>query len=180
MLEKIAEAVNVSADQIKFITDENISEPQEPTQDMRTELESRQNQIIGKFNTITVDESGYYVFKVTLSDDLYEQIKGVSINELNVYALFDDGHTESADLRASIFNGIVSTWELLTLNGEKLEFGVKEFLMVGLLEAGKPFSVYLAKLIIMLLMGGCDAGLGISGLAVMALGAIFFIRRRKH
>ena len=180
VLEKIAESVNISADQIKFITEENISDPQEPTENMRSELESRQNQIIGKFNTLYVRESGYYVFRVTLSDDLYEQVKGVSINELKVYALFDDGRPSSADVRASFVSGLLSTWELLSLNGEKLEFGVKEFLMVGFLNASTPLSVYLTKLIIMLLLGGCDAGLGIAGLAVTALGAIFFIVRRKH
>ncbi len=180
LLEKIAETVNISADKIMFITEENISDPQEPTQAIRSELESRQNQIIGKFNTITVDTSGYYVFKVTLSDDLYEQIRGVSINELNVYALFDDERPASGDIRASFISGLASTWELLSLNGEKLEFGVKEFLMVGFLNASTPFSVYLTKLIIMLLLGGCDSGLGIAGLAVMALGAVFFIHRMRH
>ena len=180
LLEKIADAVNISADEIMFLTEENISDPQEPTQDMRSELASRQSEIVGKLNTLTVNQSGYYVFKVTLSDDLYEQIKGISINELKAYALHDDGRTESADIRASFINGLASTWELLSLNGEKLEFGVKEFLMVGFLEASTPFSVYLTKLIIALLLGGCDSGLGIAGLAVMGFGAVCLILRKKH
>ena len=68
----------------------------------------------------------------------------------------------------------------MSLNGEKLEFGAKEFLMVGMLNAGTPFSVYLTKLIIMLLMGGCDAGLGLAGLIVLGLSAIYFTKHRKH
>ncbi|MBQ7215573.1 MAG: hypothetical protein IJS39_06275 [Synergistaceae bacterium] len=179
LLEKIAETVKISADRIMFITEENISDPQEPTDDMRSELAVRQNEILGKFNTVTVDKTGYYVLKVTLSDDLYERIKGVSVNELKVYALHDDGRTSSADVGASFITGLLNTWELLTLTGEKMEFGMKEFLMVGLLNAGTPFSVYLTKLIIMLLLGGCASGLGIAGFAVVSLGAVFLIIRRK-
>ncbi len=182
IVEKIAEAVSVSADAIKFITDENISDPQEPTPGMRDELSSQNAEIIGKLNTLTVSVTGYYVFKVTLSDDLYEQIKGISINELRAYALYDDGRggsrPEGANVGASFISGLLSTWELLGLNGERLEFGAREFLMVGLLNAGTPFSVYITKLLIMLLMGGCDAGLGLAGLAALGLSAVFFTRRR--
>ena len=76
--------------------------------------------------------------------------------------------------------GLLNTWELLSLSGEKLEFGVKEFLMVGLLNAGTPFSVYITKLLIMLLLGGCDSGLGLAGLAALGLSAIYFTRRNRH
>lgn len=135
---------------------------------MRSELAARRSEILGKFNNVTVDKTDYYVLQVTLSDDLYEKIKGVSVNELNVYAMNDDG--------------LMNTLELLTLNGEKMEFGEKEFLMAGFLQAGTPFSMYLTQSIIMLSSssGGCDSGLGIAGFAVMALGAVFLIIHRKH
>lgn len=67
---------------------------------------------------------------------------------------------------------------MLTLTGEKLEFGAKEFLMVGFLNAGTPFSVYLTKLIVALLMGGCDACFGIAG--VVAVGAVILVMHRRH
>ncbi|MBQ7221628.1 MAG: hypothetical protein IJS28_11680, partial [Synergistaceae bacterium] len=175
LLEKIADTVNISADEIRFITDNNISDPEEPTQAMREEMESQQSEVIGKLNTLTVSEDGYYIVKVTLSDDLYEQIRGVSINELKIYALYDDGTGEQVN--TSFITGLLNTWELLTLTGEKMEFGAREFLMIGFLNAGTPFSVYLTKLLIALLMGGCDAGLGVAGLA---LTAAFFILRRKR
>lgn len=73
-------------------------------------------------------------------------------------------------MRPAFITGLISTWELYTLNGEKLEtFGVKEFLLVGLLQAGKLFSLYLAKLIIMLLLGGCNFGTGIFAGGVVIL-----------
>ena len=179
LLEKVAETVNVSVDQIRYITEENISEPLEPTQAMRDEMESRQNEVIGKLNTLTVSEDGYYVFKVVLSEDLYKQIEGVSISQINVfmYALSDDELPEEAQVVASFLPGLLNTWELLTLSGEKLEFGAREFLMVGFLNAGTPFSVYLTKILLALLAGGCDTGLGLAGLA--ALTAAFFIFRRR-
>ena len=76
LVEKVAEVMNVSEDAIKFITEENISEPQEPTRAIRTKLSAKNETIIGKLNTLTVSQDGLYVFKVKLSDDLYEQIKG--------------------------------------------------------------------------------------------------------
>ena len=129
-------------------------------------------------NTITVDKEGFYVIRVTLSDDLYEQIKGVNIDELMMYAAYDDGEAESSQVRAS-WLGLINTWELLTLAGDKMEFGLKEFLMVGFLNAGTPLSLFLTRLILTLLMGGCNAGLGIAGLAVVASAVVFLIRRRK-
>lgn len=40
-------------------------------------------------------------------------------------------------------------------------FGFKEFFLVGLLDSGKPFSLYLAKIILALLTGGaCNFGAG--------------------
>ena len=168
LLEKIAETVKIYADRIMFITEKNISEAQEPTDAMRSELAAGQNTILGTLNTVTADKSGYYVLKVTLSDNLYERIKGVSVNELKVYAMHDDG--------------LMNAWELLALTGEKLEFGEKEFLMVGFLQAGTPYSMYLTQSIAVLSSssGGCDAGLGFAGFAVMALGAGLFFLRRKH
>ena len=183
LIENVAEVMNVSEDAIKFITEENISEPQEPTRTIRTTLSAKNETIIGKLNTLTVSEDGYYVFKVTLSDDLYEQIKGVSINDLRAYALYDNGEddpeSETAQVRASFIIGLLNTWELLTLSGEKLKFSAQTFLMVGILNAGTPMSVYLAK-ILLLLLGGCNTGAGIAGLIAVGVSAIYFIRRRKH
>ena len=180
LMEKIAETVNLSADQLNLLQEGNILEPQEPTQAMRDEMTSRESDVVGKMNTLVVSKDGYYVFKVILSDDLYEQyVEGVKAEDLKAYVLYDNGNTEDSQVSASFITGLLNTWELLSLSGEKLEFGAKEFLMVGFLNAGTPFSVYLTKLIIALLMGGCDAGLGLSGFAVLALSAIFILRRRR-
>ena len=175
---KIADTISLSADKILTLSQESISAPKEPTQAIRDEMKSQNNELLGKFNTLTVNEGGYYVLKVTLSNDLYEKVKDANINDLKVYALFDDGQTQNASVSASVINGLLSTWELLTLNGDKLEAGAKEFLMVGLLETGKPFSLYLTKILLAILTSGCNAGLGVFGaIALVALGSAFI---RKH
>ena len=179
LLEKIADTVNRSADELNFITEENISDPKEPTQAMRDQMESRDAQVIGKMNTILVSHDGYYILRVTLSDDLYEQVRGVKVDELKAYVLYDSERVETSEVRASFITGLLNTWELLTLTGDKLEFGAKEFLMVGFLNAGTPFSVYLTKILLALLMGGCDAGVGLAGLAVVAGAVILLMRMRR-
>ena len=99
----------------------------------------------------------------------------MSVNDLKMYALYDDGSSEQVN--TSILPGLINTWELLTLSGEKLEFGAREFLMVGFLNAGTPFSVYLTKILLALLMGGCDSGLGLAGIIVITSTLFIF---RKH
>ena len=182
ILDKIADTMNISVDAIKFITDENISEAEEPTQTTRRKITSKNASIIGKLNTIEVSDRGYYVFKVELSADLYEQNKGVSVKDLRGYAIYntDEEDTETSEVRASLpLIGALNTLEFLSITGDKLEFSAKTFLMAGLLNAGTPLSVYLAK-IFLLLLGGCDTGLGLAGLAVLGLSAIYFAHRRKH
>ena len=177
MLEKIAETTNLPEDEIIFLKEENITAPQEPTRGINDYVKSDSHKIIGKLNTVTVNRDGYYVFKIVLSDELYEQVKNVSVKNLKIYALYDDGMTGASAFRPSIINGLLATWELLTLNGEKMEFGLKEFLMVGFLNAGAPFSVFIAKLILAMFGGGgCEIGLGIAGVAI--LGSAFFVFRR--
>lgn len=136
-------------------------------------------------NTIEVNKTGYYIVKVTLSDDLYEQLKNVKIKDLRIRALYekDDG-TEGASVRASIpiAYGFLSTWELFSLTGNSLTDNLTQtFLMVGLLQASQPLTVYILKILIMLLLGGCDAGLGIAGLVVLAgsFAAFNVLRFRK-
>lgn len=179
LMAKIADTANVSVDKLHVLGEENIGDPRDPTQKMLDEMAARDSNPVGKMNTLIVSRDGYYVFKVTLSDDLYEQhIQGVKADELKAYVLYDNGEAGNSEVSASFVTGLLNTWELLTLNGDKLEFGAKEFLMVGLLNAGTPFSVYLTKLLIALLMGGCDVGFGLAGLAAVC-GAVILIMRRR-
>ena len=109
---------------------------------------------------------------VRLSSDDWEALKGKSIDDYKFYAL-NDSDLGEGQLQPAFINGLLSTWELFTMSGEKMNsFGVREFLMVGFLNAGKPFSLYLAKLLLALLLGGCDAGLGFLAGGSVILGAV--------
>ena len=174
LLDKIASVVSTDKSQIHYLTQDNISAPQEPTQAMKDYAQSDSAELIGKLNTITVDSEGWYVFKITLTDELYSLLQGKNVSDFKFYGLNDSDATQP---NASFIMGLLNTWEVLTLSGEKMEtFGAKEFLMVGFLNAGKPFSVYLAKIIIALLSGGCEVGSGIAGLCVLGL---VLLRLRK-
>ena len=103
------------------------------------------------------------------------------ISDYTVYALNDTEVSESGfgQFRSSfILNGVVSLWEL---SGGKMDkFGVKEFVIAGLLQAGRPFSFYLAKILLALLLGGCSSGINPAIIPIVILGviALKFPRRR--
>ena len=173
-LEKVARAVSTDVSQIHTLTSSNIADPQEPTQAMRDYAQSENVSFTGKLNTLSVDERGYYVFKITLTNELFEQVKGQKVSDFKFYGL----HDSEAQVSASFINGLLGTWEVLTMNGDAFDsFGVKEFLMVGFLDAGTPFSVYLTKIILALLAGGCSSGIFAGGFAVLALTVLLF---KKH
>ena len=180
LLDTIAEVMSLDKSQLRFLRDDEIYPAQEPTQEMIDFAKSKDYDFIGKLATIQVDEPGYYVFKVVCSDDLFKQIEGLNADDVSVFGF--DVSLEGSSVKSSFFmlNGILNTMELLKITGHKLDkFGLREFLMVGLFNSSQPFTLFLAKAIISILtggLGGCNAGLGIIGIAsVMA----FIIRRRK-
>ena len=131
--------------------------------------------------TVSVDEGYKAVYFVyTLPDDVWEEVKGKPVSDYTVYAFNDSDDISGAGVgevkSAFILNGVVSLWEL---SGGKMEkFGVKEFVIAGLLQAGKPFSFYLAKMLIMLLLGGCNSGMTISVAAVILVLIAMKFRRK--
>ncbi|MBQ7215306.1 MAG: hypothetical protein IJS39_04915 [Synergistaceae bacterium] len=159
--QRIADDLGIHLEDLKYLTRANIGRPVEPTDAMKVYVNSDDHEIIINMPTISVDEEGRYIIPITLSDDEFELVRSRDVREFKTYAL-NDSDLGNGQMRPAFIFGLINTWELYTLNGEKLEtFGVKEFLLVGLLQAGKPFSLYLAKLIIMLLLGGCNFGAGI-------------------
>ena len=139
-------------------------------------VKSDGHEITGKLSTISADVRGYYVFKVTLTDELYELVKDKNVSDFKFYALNDE---DSPQVSSSILNGLLGTWEVFSMTGEKMDsFGVREFLMVGMLEAGKPFSLYIAKILLMLLAGGCSVN--ILGAVPILLACIALLKFRKY
>ena len=165
-----------SADIKTFTSKDIVAEPEEPTPAMQQAVKDEGYEIVAKLNVVQVQESGFYLFKVSLSEESFNELKGLSAKELKVYALSD---TE-IEIRASFLTGLLNTFELLSMSGEKMEsIGVREFLLIGLLESSKPLSLYLAKLLIMLLLGGCNSGLGVSGVVAVVIAAAYRKFHRK-
>ena len=165
-----------SADIKTFTSRDIVVEPEEPTAEMVETVQNDGYEIAAKLNTIQVAETGFYVFKVTLSDQSFTELKGAKTDELKVYAMSDS----EIEIAPAFITGLLNTFELLSMTGEKMDtIGVKEFLLIGLLESSKPLSLYLAKLLIMLLLGGCDSGLGIYALLAVSAGIIYKTFHRK-
>lgn len=174
VLEKAASAVNVDVSQLRTLSIDSITAPKEPTQAMSNYAKNDNTELTGKLNTLEVNREGYYVFKVTLSDELWEKIKNQNISDYKFYGL----HDSEAKVSSSFINGLLGTWEILTMKGEKMtSFGVREFLMIAFLNAGTPFTMFLAKLIMAILGGGCNTGIIAGSFAVLVL---VFVKFRKH
>ena len=121
-----------------------------------------------------VERDGWYVFKVTVSDDL----KGTPVNDIRFYAA-DEADLATGSVRGAflpILNGIAGGLELRDLWGVEIDTLPKQFLAVMLLSAGKSLTMYIGKILLMLLMAGCAAT---SGLGVIAAVVIFAVRRFK-
>ena len=165
----------VSTDIKTFTSRDIIADPEEPTPAMQEAVQQEGYEIAAKLNTIQVMQSGFYIFKVTLSEQSFNDLRGTTVENLKVYALSDS----EIEILPSFIMGMISTFELLTMSGEKItSIGMREFLLVGLLQSGQPFSVYLAKLLLALLLGGCNSGAGVY--AVLVVSGIIYIVFRTH
>lgn len=179
--DKIANELGIASSDLKYVTRANIGLPVEPTQAMKAYVKSDDHEIIGNLPTVSVDQEGIYVIPITLSDDIWQIVQGKDINSYKFYAL-NDSQLGEGQMRPAIVNGLISTWELFSLTGEKMDiFSVKTFLMVGFLQAAQPFSLYIAKLLLYLLLAGCNSGYGFTFIiAVSAVFAAFMLMKRKH
>lgn len=164
----------VSAD-LKQITDSNLSAPQAPTPSMMEYMRNDGYEPAYRFNTVTVNEDGYYVFAVNIPDELI----GTSIDDVKMYALKNADFSDSS-AKSSFFgliNGILNYGELTTMTGEKPQTLVGQMLAVGLLQGSQPFSLFIAKVLLALLAGGCSmTGTG----AIMSLAVCIMYIMFKH
>ena len=180
-------SIDIDAGEIRFIHEEQITQAKDPSSGMLHNAKENGYALIGKLNTISADEEGYYVLKIVLSDDLFNLIEGVNVNEVVVdnFSNYDVANTNKSSVKKSFLSGLLGTWEILTVNGKKLDkFSFREFLMIGFLNAGEPFTLYLARRLVpdmasfiaaVLGAGGCNAGLGLAGVS-----AVVFILMRKN
>ena len=162
VISRLAQNISVDPSEIILLTsaDFTTSDPPEPTQAMRQEVSKQNGQFLAKLNTITVSRDGWYVFMVTVSDDLV----GTPVNDLRLFGAegsdFSGSFTASFGL-LSVFNGVTGMWEVSNLFGWEIDTLPKQFLVTMLLSAGTSLTTYFVKILLMLLAGGCSAGIGI-------------------
>ena len=163
---------------IRSVSEENIYSPVEPSQATIDEIKEEDNfELAYKLNSIQVDERGYYAFNINIPSELLHY----NASDVKVYVI-NQNAVAGSSFKPSVIPGALSVFELDAL-GLKLDSLGEKILAVGLLNAGTPFSVYLGKLILMLLMGGCQvsfSGMGMIALAgaVLILGGARLLKRR--
>ena len=179
-LDQIAQILSLDGE-LHTIDTANVSSPEEPTQAMRDYAANDNTNLIGKLGVLTVPSEGWYIFKVTLGDELWELVQSQDVSGYKFYGLNDSEASDAQVQSAFILNGLLNTWELLTMSGRKMDkFGVREFFMVGFFNSSQPLSLFIAKTVLALLTGGlsgCNAG--IAG-ALGAVVLVWFIRKRRR
>lgn len=180
LAQMIADYYGIEVSELKYLTQNGLGAPREATDAMKQYIADDNREIMLNMPTVSIDEgykAAYFVY--TLPDNVWQEVKGKSINDYPVYALNDDGVSESGQVKSSfLLNGVVSLWEL---NGGRLDsFGVKEFIIAGLLSASKPFSFYLAKILLMLLLGGCSSGIYTAGIIAGLVFAFVLLKMKIH
>ena len=179
--QRIADDLGISLDKLQYVSRAYLSDPREPTPAMLDYVKSNDREIILNMPTVSID-AGYegMYFHYTLPDDVWEEVQGKDFSEYTIYAL-NDSEVSASGQRvkgASILGGLVSLWEL---NGGKMDsFTAQDFLIAGLLQASRPFSFYLAKMLIMLLLGGCNSGINPVFVNAVILGLIVLKFPRRH
>ena len=171
--ERLANLVSIDRSEVNFITSAEInpSEAREPTQAMRQSLADQSGEFLAKLNTIKVNKDGWYALVVTVSDDLV----GTSVSNLRLFyaeeSEFAEGSLSASFGLMPIVNGITGGLEITDLFGVKLDTLPKQFIAMMMLSAGKSLSVYIVKILLMLL-AGCSTGAG----ALIVL--VMFIAKR--
>ncbi|MBR1671832.1 MAG: hypothetical protein IJ702_02795 [Fretibacterium sp.] len=175
--EALAERFEIASNDIRLLTSAHLSAPQEPTQKMRDIVKNDGFEMTHKYNTVSVDQDGYYAFIVVVSDDLV----GKNVNDYKLYLMGRDTYAEASAVKlafAGLMNGLGTVIDF-NVFGLKVDTLKKQMLVVGLFQASQPFSVYLAKILLMLATG-CDAGVGLGVLGFAVVGGVLLMRRWRR
>ena len=86
------------------------------------------------------------------------------------------------EVRAAIpvLSGLINYGEVTNIFGVSIDRLEQKVLVIGLLQAGESFSVYLGKILLMILAGGCESGIGMFAFAgaVILIAGVKFMRHR--
>ena len=178
VLMNLSRTTSIDVGLIRFLRPENIGEPLDATNEMYNMVNEEGMTLLYKLNTISVDVTGYYAFQVNVPGEYV----GSSLSELRMLLIKREGFADS-EVRAAIpgvVNGMISYGEITNLFGLEIDRLEQKVLVIGLLQAGESFSVYLAKILLMMLLtGGCNSGIGIVALSgVIVIAGVKFFKNR--
>ncbi|MBQ7155073.1 MAG: hypothetical protein IJR85_05925 [Synergistaceae bacterium] len=173
VLEKIAASAGISVSNINFITQLDISEAPEPTQAMRDNASNENLEFAAKFQTVTFSKAGYYLFEV----DFPQELVGTNVNDLKFYftSTNTSSSVQSSQALALMVDRFLAGNELRNLLGDLADTVPGRALILLTANTGGSFAMYALKTILMLLAGGCTAGIGAVTIVVMC--SLFFWKR---
>ena len=166
----LQESLSFDVSLLRTITDENLRAPVEPSQTLVDEVKSENYELQYKLDSIVVSEDGYYIFAI----DVPAELMNLSSSDVRVFVV-NQGGTSGSEIQPTFITGLISVIELDAL-GLKLDTIGAKILVIGLLNAGTPLSVYLGKILLMLLLGGCETGAAsYTGYGLIALAGVVFM-----
>ena len=179
VLEQIAQTVSgdLHSTDIKFVTTENISAAVNPTKSVYEAIKQDSHEAVYKLNQLRVEEDGWYIFRVNVP----EEFQGQSADNFKIYLADQTVFTDASDKarNAALIFGLLNAIEVDSL-GLKLETMPAQFLAVAFLQASTPFSVFLGKLLLALLAGGCVAGTGAVTTVMLFVPMLLLKFKRRH
>lgn len=174
---------DVEVDQIRLLRSVDLQAPEEPTEAMKQEAKDDGYEFAYKLNTIYIssdvelNDDIYYVFSL----DVPPELVGKSVNDLRLYILpFSDVDTSSVNASLFSFGGILGT--LLDEQGFGLDIPLPaQILIAVMLPIKTSFFVGLAKILLALALGGCNAVLmPVGGTVILVGGIVIFAFFRKR
>ena len=152
----IAGSLSEDIGEIFAVQREEVGEDSEATDDVKDLIESGDTELVGRFKQLNITESGTYAVKVTLPDELYDELEGAASADLAVYPLTsnlgESGGSSTMSVRASGVGRISSaagdkpvTGSLLASDGKTFDtVGTKDFILTAYLKKadGENYTNY--------------------------------------
>ncbi|MBR0078961.1 MAG: hypothetical protein IJP69_01165, partial [Synergistaceae bacterium] len=146
-----------ATDNIQAVQREEVYEESGVDENVISYFENEDSELVGRFKQLYSESEGWVVTKVTLPDELYDNLQDVSADNLAVYSITDAELQEQAAISKhnnNFLNWFITpafadsttskTGKLVNLDGSKLDkINSKELLMVSYLKAGQKSNMYL-------------------------------------
>ena len=146
-----------ATDNIQAVQREEVYEESGVDENVISYFENEDSELVGRFKQLYSESEGWVVTKVTLPDELYDNLQDVSADNLAIYSITDAELQEQAAISKhnnNFLNWFITpafadsttskTGKFVNLDGSKLDkINSKELLMVSYLKGGQKSNMYL-------------------------------------